>query len=228
MLKTNNSILSDFADEFATFKAKNGGLIADLEAVVQDCLDEVGDLLDDCAADLKSSLGADAANGAGDDETAQECAIAAAEAWVTDNVSNGSLSDRIAGVLWVQGCEKGESALREHLPASQTASLRLTLDVTYVLNGMSSSEMIDRLQRMCNRAIGEGMLTGETTAEVEEHSMDVVLRPDLPSEDDLAEYMLQRIESGDLSLEDIPIRLARYGLMDPIAFAQEMDERMQG
>ena len=33
--------------------------------------------------------------------------------------------------------------------------------------------------------------------------------------------------SGDLALEDIPVRLARYGLMEPNAFVDEMRERME-
>lgn len=37
--------------------------------------------------------------------------------------------------------------------------------------------MVGRLLKMCELAIGEGMLTGETDAEVEEYSMDVVLKP---------------------------------------------------
>ena len=38
--------------------------------------------------------------------------------------------------------------------------------------------------------------------------------------------MLQRIENGDLALEDLPVRLAQYGLMEPNAFVDEMRERM--
>jgi len=34
----------------------------------------------------------------------------------------------------------------------------------------------------------------------------------------IAELMLARIESGDLALEDIPKRLARFGLMNPADF----------
>jgi hypothetical protein len=47
------------------------------------------------------------------------------------------------------------------------------------------------------------------------------------SEEEIADFMLQRIESGDLALEDIPVRLARYGLMEPSAFVAEMRERME-
>lgn len=46
-------------------------------------------------------------------------------------------------------------------------------------------------------------------------------------EEALASFMLNRIESGDLLLEDIPRRLARYGMMDPADFLAEMEERIQ-
>ena len=71
------------------------------------------------------------------------------------------------------------------------------------------------------------MLPGETAAEVEEYSRAAVIQPEPLSEDELASYMLQRIEDGDLALEYIPVRLARYGLMEPNAFVDEMRERME-
>lgn len=46
-------------------------------------------------------------------------------------------------------------------------------------------------------------------------------------EDEIADFMLQRIEDGNLALEDIPVRLARYGLMNPEQFCAEMQERME-
>lgn len=109
----------------------------------------------------------------------------------------------------------------------QTVAVRLTIDVVYSVNGEDPTEMTDNLRRNCERAIGEGMLTGETDAEVEEYSMDAVIQPEPLSEDELADFMLQRIENCDLSLEDIQVRLARYGLMEPNAFIAEMRERMQ-
>lgn len=112
-------------------------------------------------------------------------------------------------------------------PAKETFKARLTLDVTYTLNGENSVEMISRLRRMCEQAIGEGMLTGESDAEVEQHSIDVVIRPEPISEEKLSSFMLQRIESGGLALEDIPVRLAQYGLMEPHAFVDEMRERIE-
>lgn len=110
---------------------------------------------------------------------------------------------------------------------SDRVTLRLTLDVTYDLNGENAVEMVKNLQRLCERAIGEGMLTGESDAEVEEHSMEVVIQPEDLTEDELADFMRERIENDDLALEDIPVRLARYGLMERHAFVSEMRERME-
>lgn len=62
-------------------------------------------------------------------------------------------------------------------PSSETLQVRMTLDVTYSLNGENATEMVGRLRKMCERAIGEGMLTGETDAEVDVHSLDVVIQP---------------------------------------------------
>ncbi|MDI9689724.1 hypothetical protein [Burkholderia cenocepacia] len=47
------------------------------------------------------------------------------------------------------------------------------------------------------------------------------------SEDEVAAFMRRRLENGDLAAEDIPVRLARYGLMQPQAFIEEMRERME-
>jgi hypothetical protein len=48
-----------------------------------------------------------------------------------------------------------------------------------------------------------------------------------PSEAEIAEFMRQRIENGDIAGEDIAVRLARYGLMQPDDFIAEMCERME-
>ncbi|AOX26683.1 MAG: hypothetical protein A2W79_21120 [Pseudomonadales bacterium RIFCSPLOWO2_12_60_38] len=45
-------------------------------------------------------------------------------------------------------------------------------------------------------------------------------------EAEIADFLRQRIEDGNLDAEDIPVRLARYGLMAPEAFLAEMRERM--
>jgi len=112
----------------------------------------------------------------------------------------------------------------------ETVNARLTLDVTYLLNGEAAPELLARLERMCELAIGEGLLTGETAAEVHTWSIDVSEVPSAADretlEAEIAAFMQQRIEDGNLGAEDIPVRLARYGLMAPEAFADEMRERM--
>ncbi len=120
--------------------------------------------------------------------------------------------------------DKAWVALTSKLPSK--ARIRLTLDVVYDLNGESAISMISRLEEMVAHAIGEGMLTGSSTAEVAEFATKVVEIP-ATAEEEIAEFMLKRIENGDLELGDIPIRLARYGLMDPADFINEMRERIE-
>src|SRR3546814_16917504 len=83
---------------------------------------------------------------------------------------------------------------------------------------------------MVESASGEGLLNGETAAEVDSWSIDVAEVPSASYretlEAEIAAFMQQRSEDGNLSAEDIPLRLARYGLMAPEAFAYEMRERM--
>lgn len=112
----------------------------------------------------------------------------------------------------------------------EVVSARLTLDVAYLLNGEAATEMLARLRGMCERAIGEGLLTGETAAAVDTWSINVSVAPSAADRDaqeaQIAAFMQQRIEDGSLGAEDVPVRLARYGLMAPEAFADEMRERM--
>lgn len=104
--------------------------------------------------------------------------------------------------------------------------VRLTLDVAYCLNGEAMAVMVSHLQQVFVYAIGNGMLTGNTSAEVEDYRIDVSIPTPPLSEDEIAQYMRQRIEDGSLLAEDVPTRLARYGLMKPDDFVSEMRERM--
>lgn len=52
-----------------------------------------------------------------------------------------------------------------------TLRARLTLDVEYALNGTTREEMVSQLEKLCESAIGNGMLTGCTAAEVEQYAM---------------------------------------------------------
>lgn len=108
-----------------------------------------------------------------------------------------------------------------------TKKIRLTLDVEYDLNGVAVEEMSALLLRMVERAIGEGLLSGHTEAEVNEYAMDTEILPEQLTEKEVADFMLDRVENGQLDLEDIPVRLARYGLMEAPKFVAEIRERME-
>lgn len=110
--------------------------------------------------------------------------------------------------------------------ATDATQVRLTLNVAYLLNGESLEEMTRRLHRMCEHAIGNGLLTGDSAAEVDCYTLDVSALPPPLSEDEIADYMRQRIADGNFDAEGIPTRLARYGLMSPDEFIAEMRERM--
>lgn len=106
-------------------------------------------------------------------------------------------------------------------------NMRLVLDINYVPFGVDAETLKGLLHKMCMNAIGNGMLTGHTEAEVDGYSLEILEVPEPLSEEELSSFMLDRIENAELSLEDIPVRLARYGLMEPAAFVTEMRERMQ-
>lgn len=108
------------------------------------------------------------------------------------------------------------------------ATAYLTLEVTYNLNGESPEAMAQYLQMLMAQAIAGGLLTGSSGAAVDRHDVTVDVLPAPLEEVDieaLEELMLERIDGGSLSLEDIPSRLVRYGLLRPAAFVSEMLER---
>jgi hypothetical protein len=108
----------------------------------------------------------------------------------------------------------------------QEIRVRLTLDVTYTPNGAESVELANNLYKMVEKAIDNGMLTGHSDAEVDQYSMETAVVPELLTEEEVENFMRQRVANGDLLLEDVPSRLARYGLLEVPAFIAEMRERI--
>lgn len=106
------------------------------------------------------------------------------------------------------------------------AQLRLVIDVRYFANGTSIEELKKRLRYVAEHAYGEGLLTGETEAEVDEHWFAVMETPEPLDEGEIADFMLERIENGSLRAEDLPQTLARYGLMETPDFVTEIRERI--
>lgn len=108
-----------------------------------------------------------------------------------------------------------------------TVSVRVAIDVTYALNGERAVDLVARLQAVLEQAMGNGLLSGETEATVDARELSITIVPEPFAEEELAQFMAERIDNGSLELTDIPNRLARYGLMDPHAFINEMRERQE-
>lgn len=104
--------------------------------------------------------------------------------------------------------------------------MQLVLDVTYIPNGVSADDLRDTLSSMVQRAIGNGLLTGDSAAEIDAYETAITTAPEPLSEKAMSDFMLRRIEDGELELADIPLRLARFGMMNPVAFQIEMQERI--
>lgn len=115
---------------------------------------------------------------------------------------------------------------------SDVVKLRLTLDVTYDLQGVGTEEMQARLHAMVQNAVSEGMLTGDTPAEVEAWETHVTEVPladeeeDELTEEEIATYLQEQIEGGHISPEKMAMLMTRYGLARPEDFAAEMQERI--
>jgi hypothetical protein len=70
------------------------------------------------------------------------------------------------------------AGIKPEVEANDLVMLRLVLDVTYDLHGESVSDIRTRMNKAVFDAIGNGLLTGETEAEVETYSIEVEALPD--------------------------------------------------
>ena len=81
---------------------------------------------------------------------------------------------------------------------THTKALRVVLDVEFELDGETIDDIQSLLERNLQNAIGNGLLTGSTGALVERFAMTVTPSSEKPDEDEIADFMLRRIENGDL------------------------------
>ena len=106
-------------------------------------------------------------------------------------------------------------------------TVQLILTVQFNTNGLPRETIMDHLLSFVQQSADAGCLSGNTEATVEHHAVEIAATDCELDEDMLSEFMLHRIQSGDIALEDLPSKLVAYGLMNPIAFTQEMAERMK-
>ncbi len=57
--------------------------------------------------------------------------------------------------------------------SKDTLTLTLKLDVTYIPNGVSKEELIKNLASLVSIGMGNGLLTGDSPAEVETHYYEI-------------------------------------------------------
>lgn len=114
--------VTTYQRKMAEFKLANATLIASLCETLKpkEMSQAISEFHFELSDDLKGVLGSEGANASSDDDGDQENAIAAAEEWVTDNVSNdGDLEDTVALALWLKGMDEGQKSLMEILGTPQ-------------------------------------------------------------------------------------------------------------
>lgn len=109
------SVLDSFEIEFDAFLQENEHILSELLEKVGDHGDVLDDLFWENIDELKGYLAGLAANDAGDDPERQEEAIAEAEEWVSENMSNSDLKTDLALMLWLRGFEEGPKLISEQL-----------------------------------------------------------------------------------------------------------------
>lgn len=70
-----------------------------------------------------------------------------------------------------------DQARAEFTELTDTAILEFRLTATYSLNGESPESIRENMLMKANQAIGNGMLSGSSAAEVDEYSMEVMMLP---------------------------------------------------
>lgn len=112
---------------------------------------------------------------------------------------------------------------------SERGSIRLTLDVSYRLQGTPLTDVVENLQEEVSRALSMGLLYyGLAPVEVTEYSLTIVPISDPVPEAKAQNYFRELLSRGKLSLEDIPHQLVRLGLMEPEAFHAEVRAAVSG
>ena len=107
-----------------------------------------------------------------------------------------------------------------------TTNITIEVSAAIDLNGYPKELLQRHMRQSIGHAIGDGLLTGHSEAEVDEYSAKVTMdRHDL--EDEITRYLAGQIEDGKLDAEGMARRLTRYGLMLPSDFTAENDERAE-
>lgn len=101
--------------------------------------------------------------------------------------------------------------------------VKITLDVSYRLNGASLNEVIEHLNNEVGRAIGMGLLYyGFAPVEVPQYALTITPVGPAVREPDARGYLNRLLDAGSLTNDDISHQMVRFGLMEPEAFSAEL------
>lgn len=197
MKPTINELLQKLTGDRPDIQQEYAELISDLLTKVADKEDHLEGTWVDVATDIKAWMHINLLAAVTADT--QKTALTVAEDWVSKNLSNASLVNRITTVLWFYGIDVGVEKILRKIPgydSSKKLSLSLELNVAYLLNGAIPSALIQRLQDVINTACEDGTLTENTAAKLALHSISVSTVATIESSD----FML--LDEESTTLED--------------------------
>lgn len=105
----------------------------------------------------------------------------------------------------------------------------VSIEVEANLGGVDKGDFIQALNKRVQRAVGNGLLTGNSEVEVESWGIEIgaVEGPEQDlSEAEVEEWFRGLMESGSMRLEEVPKLLARYALSTAESARAELAERM--
>lgn len=109
------------------------------------------------------------------------------------------------------------------------ARIQLTFDVTVDLDSTPVADIEAHMKRIAEHAIENGMVTANTSAEIDDYTISIGQLPlegNTPAvEAVVAAHLRGRIEDGNLDPAELAVLAARYGMVDPSYFVDEMTER---
>lgn len=105
--------------------------------------------------------------------------------------------------------------------------VRITIDVEFKLNGFDLENLRSDLDARVERAVGNGLLAGDTAVEVDSWSSLVVPVSEAPSEDEMVSFFENLVNDGNMSATELVTKVVRCGLQETPDFIEEMRERME-
>ncbi len=126
--------------------------------------------------------------------------------------------------------DKSNSTSNETAGPADPVHVRVSIDVCFDANGERAEHLRARLEQALARAIGGGLLSGETTAEVDSYTTRVTtLTPEAVALDHVvvSRWLMQRRKDSELDSGDLAELASRYALTsDRGSLLNELAERI--